>query len=162
MNLNELAEELAEVVEPWTTPPAVDDSGSRTATADSGTTVDLNMRRPVEHDADHLYVWPTVHTHTPEGAGNPPEEREDFVIQLLYTAEREGEEAQLHARRDVSDALVARAELYAQRVRDNRSKFANGSAAPWQHIFVASVQHDTTVTFGVRGIGLLVTGYRYL
>lgn len=162
MNINELAEAMARVMEPWTDAPAEDAEGSRTVVADSGARVDLNMRRPVEHDPNTLYLWPTTHAHSPEGAGNPPEERENFSLQALYVVERLGEEPQLRARRDVSDALVERAELYAARIRANRSQYANGSPAPWQHAFVAAIQHDTAVTFGARGIGLLVSGYRYI
>lgn len=158
--LNPLAQQLAQVIEPWEDVPATDEAGSMTVTATSGTTVDLNMRRPKEPEADHLYAWPTQHVHTHEGAGNPPESRENFAVQFLYVVDREGEEPQLAARRDVSDALDARADLYVSRIRDNFATAEARSAAPWQHL-QATVQHDTAVTFGVRGVGLLVTGYRY-
>ena len=154
--INPLAQVLAQVVEPWTDAPGTDGEGSLTVVATSGTVVDLNMRRPVEHEADHLYVWPIVHTHATEGAGNPPEDREDFQLQLLYVVERGEEEPAMQARRDVSDALDARAELYAERVAANRVKYPT-----WQHAYVSTVQHDTVVTFGARGIGLVVSGYRY-
>jgi hypothetical protein len=155
--LNAMGETLGGVLEPWTAAPA-DVAGRRTVSADSGTTVDLNMARPFEYDPDTLYAWPARHVHTVAGAGNPPEEREDFAFQFVYTAARQGEEPQLSKRRDVSDQLDARAASYARAIASTRSRL-NGVPAPWDHI-TSEIQHDTTITFGVRGIGVLVSGYR--
>ena len=155
--VNPVVDALAAILEPAAAAASTDDNGSRTVVADSGATVDLNARRPIEYDADHLYLWPTRHEHRPEGAGNPPEDREDWAVQCIYAVGREGEEPQLQARRDVSDSLDTRATAYLNRLRLQRV-----NSPLWQDLSSVVVQHDTVVTFGVRGIGLLVTGYRYV
>lgn len=157
--VNTMGEALAAVLEPWTDAPVTDAStGRRTATTDDGTVVDLNMARPLEYVPGTLYGWPTTHRHELAGAGNPPEEREVFAFQFLYATDRLGEEPRLWFRRDVSDRLDARAGRYAAAIAANRSK-VDGARAPWDHL-VSEIQHDTTVTFRVRGIGVLVSGYR--
>lgn len=157
--VNAMGETLAGVLEPWTDPPATDAStGRRKAVTEDGTIVDLNMVRPLEYVPGTLYGWPTRHVHELAGAGNPPEERELFAFQYLYVTDRLGEEPRLWFRRDVSDTLDARASRYAAAIAANRSRL-NGVPAPWNHI-ASEIQHDTTVTFRVRGIGVLVSGYR--
>lgn len=156
--INELGEAIALLLEPSTTAPATVD-GVRTVTADSGAIVDLNMARPFEWKPGMLYAWPTRHDHALAGAGNPPEEQENFAFQFVYCADRLGEEPQLQARRDVSDALDAKAAAYAAAVAANRSKYADGTPAPWD-LLTSSINHDTTHTFGVRGVAAVVSGYR--
>lgn len=159
MRILPLIEDVARLIEPWVGDAEVDNHGSRSVASSSGTIVDLNMRRPANYEADHLYAWPSRHDHALAGVGAPAEERDNFAIQFVYAVEADDEEAQWQPSREVSDELDERAELYAGRIAANRSRYADRTAAPWEHL-ASSVQHDTTITFGVRGIGLLVTGYR--
>lgn len=155
--INPVIDQLAGILEPAAAAATTDENGSKTVLADSGAVVDLNCRKPIEYDADRLYLWPNRHEHRPEGAGNPPEDREDFAIQCIYAVAREGEEPQLQARRDVSDDLDTRANTYITRLRARRV-----NSPHWHDLSGVVIQHDTVVSFGVRGIGLLVTGYRYI
>lgn len=164
MTLNELGEALLALVEPWPAVPgpatAVD--GSRTVVADSGVAVDLNLARPYDPDPDTLYGWFTTETHALAGVGNPPEERENFTFQMLFSVDRIGEEGRATHRRDVSDAIDSRAHAYAAALAANRSTYAvSGAPTPWDHVQTGPITRDIT-TFDVRGFALVATGYRYL
>lgn len=163
MRINDVGEAIAKLVEPWpdVPGPVTSAEGVRDVTAVSGVVVDLNMARPNEWEANRLYVWPLLHQHPLAGAGNPPEEREDFTFQLVYVADRASEEARIQARRSVSDALDEKGHSYAAAIAANRSRYAAGTPAPWGHLATA-IDHNTTVTFGVRGIGVLVAGNRFV
>ena len=164
MTLNELGEALLALVEPWPEDPGplttVD--GRRSTRALSGVTVDLNVARPYDPDPDTLYGWFVNEAHQLAGVGNPPEERENFTFQILYSVDRLGEEGRATHRRDVSDALDAKAHVYAAALAANRSTYqSSGEPTPWQHVQTTSILRDTT-TFDVRGFSLIATGYRYL
>lgn len=160
MRLVEVNDALAFLLEPWDLVPGpVDVRGSRTVTAQSGVVVDLNMARPELFEPGHLYVWPTEHRHTLEGAGNPPEEACRFTFTALFVMDREDEEAQVAFRRDVSVALDDKAHDYAAAVAGHRTKLEDGSPAPWDHI-ATTIDHGATRTFGVRGIAAMIGGYR--
>ena len=164
MTLNELGEQLLKLIEPWpgVPGPATDQDGRRTVTATSGIVVDLNLARPYEPAAGTLYGWFTTEQHLLAGVGNPPEERELFTFQVLYSVDRLGEEGRATHRRDVSDAIDARAHAYAAALAANRSTYAaDGSPTPWSHVQTTSILRDTA-TFDVRGFSLVANGYRYL
>lgn len=164
MTLNELGEELLALVEPWPAVPGpgVDQDGRRTVAAASGVTVDLNLARPYEPAGDTVYGWFVTEAHQLAGVGNPPEERETFTFQVLFSVDRLGEEGRATHRRDVSDAIDARAHAYAAALAANRSTYAvDGAPTPWSHVQTASILRDTA-TFDVRGFSLVATGYRYL
>ena len=164
MTLNQLGETLLALVEPWGPDPGpqTEVDGRRHVVADSGISIDLNLARPYDPDPDTLYGWFVNEQHQLAGVGNPPEEREVFTFQILYSVDRLGEEGRATHRRDVSDAIDARAHAYAAALADNRSTYReSGEPTPWQHVQTTSILRDTT-TFDVRGFSLVATGYRYL
>lgn len=124
-------------------------------------TRDGTLAHPYEWDADTLYGFPTgADVFELAGAGNPPESREVFEVTFVYVLDTGGEEAKLQPDRDVSAALYDRAELYAQRVAANRSKLAAGGECPWDDLR-ASVDHRFLADLNLRGVALVVRGYRY-
>ena len=158
--INGVGEALAKVLEPWPAVPGpVTVHGARSVVATSGVMVDLNMARPFNFDPNTLYGWPVEHRHEPSGA-NQYEEIERFGFEFVYVAGRLDEEAQSQQRREVSDALDARAEIYSRAVAGARSHLPDGSNAPWAELQTAVVTHNTTTTFGVRGVGVGIAGYR--
>ena len=160
MQILPIGQAIAELLEPWDPAPGpVDDNGGRHVVAQSGVVVDLNMTRPELFEANHLYVWPTVHRHTLLGAGNPPEELCSWSFECLFVVDREDEEAQVAMRRDVADALDTKAHAYAAAVAAHRTRTRDGSTAPWGHIETA-VDHGASRTFGVRGVAVAVSGNR--
>jgi len=157
----EVVDAVAELLEPWTPSEPMERDGSRTVVAQSGVTVDLNSTEPTVWRPNTLYLWVESDTHNLAGVGNPPEEREDFTITAIYVLDAGDEEAKQRRTRSVSEGLDQKAHEYAAAIAANRSKYAAGGPAPWQHL-QSVLDNDLLRAFNVRGIGLRIEGYRYL
>jgi len=79
----------------------------------------------------------------------------------VYAAADDAEQAGKQRSPALSQQLDAKAAAYALLIAQNRSRYSNQSEAPWEHL-VAAVDHDVTSDRDVRGVGLRISGYRYL
>lgn len=138
---------------------AVDPETSLRA-ATSGTTVDHTGARPyqVEFAPDTLYAWPGPDRHRVVELGDPPSEREEFTLELLYVATSSSEQAKSRRLRSVSEAVDTRAHEYMARVAANK---APRTGLPWSELG-GEINPDTIRGFNVRGVGLRLTGWRQL
>ena len=126
--------------------------------ATSGTTVDHAAARPFEFefDGDRLYGWPAAARHQVMEVGNPPSFRQNFTLDLAYVIGNGGEQAKARRSRAVSLALDVKAETYLSVLASNVEL-----AGSWEEI-VGELNPDVIRGFDVRGIGLRLTGWRYL
>lgn len=138
------------------------DAETALRTATSGTTVDHTAARPyqVEFQPNTLYAWPGPDRHVVTEAGNPPSEREEFTLELLYCATSSSEQAKSQALRAVSAVVDAKAHAYMAVVAANKAPSSNPDA-PWSELR-GEINPDTIRGFNVRGVGLRLTGWRQL
>lgn len=159
--MNDVLDAIAGILEPGTASPSTDSDGSQTRVATSGVVVDLNASEPMVYRTNHLYLWTELDQYNPEGAGSPQiSVREDFQLIAVFAGDAGEEEAQQQRTRAVSDALDAKATAYLAAIAANRSRFADLSASPWQHL-QAVVDHDLARLFNVRSVAVRITGYRF-
>ena len=134
-------------------------TGLRPAT--SGVSVDHNGARPwqVELAPGTLYGWPGADRHRVFELGDPPSEREEFQLELLYVAES-GEQAKSRMQRAISSAIDTKAHEYAAVVAANKAPKSD-AGLPWSELNL-EINPDTVRGFNVRGVGLRLTGWRQL
>lgn len=139
-------------------PGGVIDPDTSIRPATSGTTVDHSGAAAfnLEFDPDRLYGWPTADRHEVFEAGDPPSERERFTLDLLYVADSRGEQAASRRLRSVSEAVDAKAHGYLALIAAHK---ALGTL--WDDLR-GEINPDTIRGFNVRGVGLRLTGWRYL
>lgn len=138
---------------------SIDPTNSLRTTTSGVIAVHTAARPPQpEMTPNHLYCYPVADRHVTIGAGDPPDEREEFTVEALLVVDREDEEPKLTARRDVSSTLDTKAHAYLAAVNANRPR--NGAVAPWEYLTSASVDWDRLRSFAVRGVPLRVSGWR--
>jgi hypothetical protein len=113
---------------------------------------------PLTSRSNTLYVYPITGLLGEPDVGDPPSLREDFVVEAVYVADNQGEEANRRRSRDVSVELDAKAREYTDLLA--RNPFRDGTH-PWEHARVTSVDWDRLRQLDVRGIAVRVTGWRY-
>lgn len=140
-------------------PGGVVDPDSALRTATSGTVVDHTGARPyqVEFSPNTLYAWPGADRHRVTEAGNPPSEREEFTVEVLYVATSSSEQARSKRLREVSADVDARAHEYMAIVAANKAH----AGGVWADLG-GEVNPDTIRGFNVRGVGLRLNGWRQL
>lgn len=119
-------------------------------------TADDTCAQPYEYVADTLYAWVTAHSWISVGTGEangPSEIEERFAIRVVLALSNSGEEAKLARDRDVSKALDDKAASYLSLIA------THAQTPPWDSLS-ATVDHDFLRQFEVRGIALVVTGWR--
>jgi hypothetical protein len=103
-------------------------------------------------DTLYLFEWgPDVR----DLAGASGSDLERFAIQAVYVADSKDEEPKQKRRRDVTEALDAKREHYAQRIRQHRS------GASWSHL-QAVIDGDYIRAFEIRGFALRISGWRII
>lgn len=129
-------------------------------------TVHDNAAAPLDAEVDiaaneqHLWVWLVEDTHELSGAGNPPEEREVFEIDAMYITVDSGEREQGKRLRSVSQSLDTKLHAYTALIAANRSRYANGTRAPWDHLATSVSSLEDYRGLDARGFVLRITGYR--
>ena len=126
----------------------------------SGTTVDCTGAPPFgfEFHDDWLFGWMLRDRHVVWEAGNPPSEREQFELSLMYVASAQ-EQASARRQRSVTVALDEKAHAYLERVAANTAPLSD-SGLPWSELS-GEVTPDAVRGFNVRAVGLRLTGWRY-
>jgi hypothetical protein len=123
---------------------------------------DDSAAEPFDYQPKTLYGWVSDDSHDVFGTGIPqPCVQENFEISLIYSGADDADQTARLKSRALSKELDAKAAAYAAAVNANRSRYANGTPAPWQDLN-ARVDHDLVVDRDVRGIGMRVRGYRFL
>lgn len=153
----DLIDALRDMLEPPAVPPVTRVvKGETQDQAASDTWRDLSGAEPFEYmkaaDTLFLFEWgPDVRAL----AGASPSDLERFAIQAVYVADSGDEEAQQRRKRSVTQALDARRELYAARIRQHRS------AQTWSHL-ECTIDGDYVRGFEIRGFALRISGWRII
>jgi hypothetical protein len=128
----------------------------------SGVVRDESGAEPFFYVPNTLYAWCSDDRHVPDGAGGPlPCVREEFEITAVFAAADDAEQAGKQRSGALSATLDAKGAAYALAIAQNRSRYSNLSDTPWEHL-VATVDHDVTSDRDIRGVGMRISGYRYL
>lgn len=134
--------------------------------ATSGVVVDHTGEDPFRTDfsPNRLYGKPLRDEHRRQGVGGAvttPEE-EHFTIEVTFTAASEAEYGAKRYLRSVSQTLDNKAHAYAAIVRRNRSRYEDGTPAPWHDLNLAGIDWARMRSLSVRGVVLQLTGYRHI
>lgn len=137
----EICDALRELLEPKGSGVEHDDSGSQ----------------PNDYVENTLYAWPNSHRLSLAGTGDVDgggEWRESFVIRAVYTVPNVGEESSGKRDREVTLALDQKAASW-------QKKLARAESLPgvWDSIEF-TIDHDFVRQLSLRGISVLLTGYR--
>jgi len=128
----------------------------------SGVRRDHSAAPPFDYQPKTLYGWVSDDTQDIFSTGVPqPCVQENFELSLIYSGVDDADQAARLKSRALSVELDTKAAAYAAAISANRSRYANGTPAPWQHL-TARIDHDLVADRDVRGIGMRVRGYRFL
>jgi len=132
-------------------------------TPTTGALLNDDCAQPFLYVDNTLYVWAgPLDEHRQHGDGAQDEER--FTIMAGYAVTDAGERTTKDRKRSISEALDARAHLYAERIRANRAHppgVPQGSRT-WGDL-TAVINHNAIRTVGknaVRGFTVTIRGWR--
>jgi hypothetical protein len=164
----DLLDAIAELLEPvptlpddadpetWT-PATFEFHGHEYPVGASGVIRDDSGAEPFDFLPGWLYAFGTGDTRSPTGAG--PEDRQDFEITAVYSADAEAETGSGIRTRDLTAALDAKRDGYLRAVRECRNGYVRDGRRTWEHL-IASADFDYLRTFGVRGVAIRLEGWR--
>jgi len=135
MNVNDICDELAALIEPDTTAH------------------DGNCARPTQYDRQTLYVWPVRESFQREGTRglDAATDRHNFTILVAWSEDRASEvDSRL---RYVSDAIVERSDAMAVVLR------AHPTGTTYHDVALAEVDHEALLAHDTRGFLARITGY---
>lgn len=162
MGLLETVDALLVLLEPG----GAIDTATDLRPATSGVIVNHSGEDPFRTDfaPNTLYGKPLRDAHRPieSGGATTTPDWESFTLELTYVVDSKVEYDAKRSIRAVSAALDDKAHAYAATLRRNRSRYENGSAAPWHDVYIAGIDWTRMRSLGVRGIVLQLTGRRHL
>lgn len=130
-----------------------------TPTPPAKTTIDGSCSEPIapgpQWDANHramIYAYPLLRSRAPKGVC-----REDFVVELLYVVDDQGEQDEEERMRAIADRLDQQSTSWLQAICDNEKDTTD----LWAFIGGA-VDYDEVRRLELRGVGVRVTGYRFV
>lgn len=113
---------------------------------------DDSLSEPIEYEPGVLYAWEEASAHTSIGTG---EVREDFEIRLVYPIDNAGEVSAVKRSRSVSEALDSLRGVWLDAIREHQN------SPPWDSGTISgTVNADLIRQLGLRGLGIIVRGYR--
>jgi hypothetical protein len=140
------------------------DPGTDLRTSTSGVVVDHSGEEPFRTDfaPNVLYGRPVADEHQRQGVGGATTtpEVERFTLELSYVVDSQAEYDAKRRKRSVSDALDGKAHDYAALIRRNRSRYDDGTPAPWHDLNLSGLDWSRLRSLNVRGVTLRLTGYR--
>lgn len=119
----------------------------------AGITVDDSCAEPLAVEALHIYAFDTSWSLRSTETGPPSEER--FEVLVAYVHAVTDEEALQQPAREVTLALSAMRDEWLTRLAEHESN------ETWQEIS-ARAEYEWLRTFGVRGIAVRCSGFRYI